>query len=446
VLTSQGGNLRSFIVTITLASLLVGCSPTGSDVPSGQSATVAGETDSAAEVTPDGESSSAEGDENLLDLQEVKSSCLPANAKRLTPEELEEVALAWASCESQSARVFVAGLNPMSSQVFSAIVTNPDVRVLGELAQNPSAIVAFEAVFDGASPEVRAGIARSKLPTDQQRLELSQDPEEAVRVAVAESYETPNRLLSKLSSDSSLRVRDAATKRLLGGTFCGSNVPVDAYLGVFGGAGPDVWQAKRGSGEISLLPLGTCRFLLNEQDNSGRTTKRLADGTWSQKLNKVSFSLISGSLLSKGGDPDKILAGKLTNKGLVLTSRGKQLIVLKSKSYDWAKVQDDLRRFQPGSDSSEPSIPEDGVYYQVSGTTSSASVTYRTSSGTSQAKVRVPWSNKISDLKPGAFLYVSAQNETKSGSVSCRIVVDGVIISENTSSGAFKVVSCEGRY
>lgn len=44
----------------------------------------------------------------------------------------------------------------------------------------------------------------------------------------------------------------------------------------------------------------------------------------------------------------------------------------------------------------------------------------------------------------GAFVYLSVQNAEEYGSVTCRIIVDGVEVSVNTSSGAYVIATCEG--
>jgi hypothetical protein len=47
---------------------------------------------------------------------------------------------------------------------------------------------------------------------------------------------------------------------------------------------------------------------------------------------------------------------------------------------------------------------------------------------------------------PGSFVYISAQNKDDNyGDISCRISTkDGAVISENTSSGQFAIVTCQG--
>jgi hypothetical protein len=52
---------------------------------------------------------------------------------------------------------------------------------------------------------------------------------------------------------------------------------------------------------------------------------------------------------------------------------------------------------------------------------------------------------QMDGFRSGDFVYLSIQNENGYGSVTCRIVVDGQIISENTSSGGYTIASCQGR-
>lgn len=44
----------------------------------------------------------------------------------------------------------------------------------------------------------------------------------------------------------------------------------------------------------------------------------------------------------------------------------------------------------------------------------------------------------------GDFVYVSVQNQQGAGSVTCRITVDGAVVSENTSSGGYVIATCQG--
>jgi hypothetical protein len=84
------------------------------------------------------------------------------------------------------------------------------------------------------------------------------------------------------------------------------------------------------------------------------------------------------------------------------------------------------------------------VTYKVTGTASRASLTYENEQGgTEQTEIRIPWQESMT-VKRGAFLYLSAQNEGESGSVTCEIWVDNVKWKESTSSGAYVIASCSG--
>lgn len=81
------------------------------------------------------------------------------------------------------------------------------------------------------------------------------------------------------------------------------------------------------------------------------------------------------------------------------------------------------------------------VRYVVSGSAGRASLTYTNSQGgTSQEKVSLPWSIEYS-MRPRDFMYISAQNERESGSVTVEIWVGGVRKKASTSSGAFVIAS-----
>ena len=85
------------------------------------------------------------------------------------------------------------------------------------------------------------------------------------------------------------------------------------------------------------------------------------------------------------------------------------------------------------------------VTYEVTGTASSASMTYETPGGTSQqSDMSLPWSHTFS-AEEGQFLYISAQNQDRAGTVTAAIKVDGVIAKSSTSSGAYVIASTSGR-
>lgn len=92
------------------------------------------------------------------------------------------------------------------------------------------------------------------------------------------------------------------------------------------------------------------------------------------------------------------------------------------------------------------------VVYEVLGSAESVSITAETPTGTSQADNRaVPLRDADNsefglsfDFQRGDFVYIAAQNEGKTGTVTCRIKVDGEVVSENTAEGAFSIATCKG--
>lgn len=89
------------------------------------------------------------------------------------------------------------------------------------------------------------------------------------------------------------------------------------------------------------------------------------------------------------------------------------------------------------------------VGYELDGTARSADITYTTPSGMGQQQgVDVPLTLKNGTLgiqlvmSDGAVPYISAQN-TGSGSITCRILVDGAVVAENTSHGEFAIATCQ---
>lgn len=92
------------------------------------------------------------------------------------------------------------------------------------------------------------------------------------------------------------------------------------------------------------------------------------------------------------------------------------------------------------------------VHYEVEGTAKGANLTFQTPSGTSQLNGKaVPLANKNTgvrgiryDMPAGSFVYLSAQNTGSSGTITCRITVNGVVVAENSSSGSYAIASCSG--
>lgn len=91
------------------------------------------------------------------------------------------------------------------------------------------------------------------------------------------------------------------------------------------------------------------------------------------------------------------------------------------------------------------------VLYLVRGTATSADLTMKTPTGTSQqSDIAVPLETKSGktgleyQFDYGEFVYISAQNKDKSGTISCVIQVDGIAVSTNQSSGAYAIATCDG--
>jgi hypothetical protein len=82
------------------------------------------------------------------------------------------------------------------------------------------------------------------------------------------------------------------------------------------------------------------------------------------------------------------------------------------------------------------------IEYRVTGTASRVDVTYTNrDGGTSQESSRtVPWSHEF-ECGHDNFLYISAQNNGSSGSVTVTIYKNGTAIKTSTSSGAYVIAT-----
>jgi hypothetical protein len=76
------------------------------------------------------------------------------------------------------------------------------------------------------------------------------------------------------------------------------------------------------------------------------------------------------------------------------------------------------------------------IRYEVSGNSGAADfVTHEVNNGPEQdTKVRLPWSKELTAGQGFQALVLSAQN-AGAGWISCRILVDGNVVSEHTSNG-----------
>ena len=84
------------------------------------------------------------------------------------------------------------------------------------------------------------------------------------------------------------------------------------------------------------------------------------------------------------------------------------------------------------------------VMYRVTGSGSSFDVTMSNEDGvTSQLdNVNSNWSYSFHTEDERHFLYVSAQNQSNSGSVTTEIYIDGTLEKSSTSNGAYVIASC----
>jgi hypothetical protein len=88
------------------------------------------------------------------------------------------------------------------------------------------------------------------------------------------------------------------------------------------------------------------------------------------------------------------------------------------------------------------------ITYQVVGTARSASITYENmQGGTEQGDYKLPIKKEwtyTGSVPAGQFLYISAQNDSESGTVTCQILVDGTVWKTSTSSGAYVICTASG--
>lgn len=85
------------------------------------------------------------------------------------------------------------------------------------------------------------------------------------------------------------------------------------------------------------------------------------------------------------------------------------------------------------------------VKYKVTGTAETVDVTYENSSGgvSQESDVEVPWSYSFTG-EPGDFVYISAQNQGQTGTVTVTIYRDGDVFKTSTSEGAYVIATASG--
>lgn len=82
------------------------------------------------------------------------------------------------------------------------------------------------------------------------------------------------------------------------------------------------------------------------------------------------------------------------------------------------------------------------VRYEVGGNAAQVALTYRNASGASEQRDdQPPWSIEFA-AETGAYLAVTAFNKTNSGTVSCKLYVDGRLVQEASSEGGYKLARC----
>ena len=90
------------------------------------------------------------------------------------------------------------------------------------------------------------------------------------------------------------------------------------------------------------------------------------------------------------------------------------------------------------------------ILLEVVGEGRGASVTLRDLNGTRQFDTGFPMTRTTGELGlsgtfgVGDFYYISAQNMSGSGWVSCRVTIEGVVVSEVRSDGGYKIATCSG--
>jgi hypothetical protein len=85
------------------------------------------------------------------------------------------------------------------------------------------------------------------------------------------------------------------------------------------------------------------------------------------------------------------------------------------------------------------------ILYRVEGTASKASITLSNAGGdTEQLDVSVPWEKSL-QMKPGSFVYISAQSNNENRTITCIVKVNGNEAKRTTSNGDYVIASCSGR-
>lgn len=100
----------------------------------------------------------------------------------------------------------------------------------------------------------------------------------------------------------------------------------------------------------------------------------------------------------------------------------------------------------PGVTDKQTGKSERIVVFEVAGTAASASnITYGLGGNMSQDNgQKLPWSKQAKSTDAFLFTSLSAQSAGGSGTITCKVTVDGKLVAENTSQGQYAVVTCSG--
>lgn len=91
-----------------------------------------------------------------------------------------------------------------------------------------------------------------------------------------------------------------------------------------------------------------------------------------------------------------------------------------------------------------PPTPSKYVTYELSGDNGARNITYVGNELTvaQEMSAELPWSRTLEQLTPSSgYFSISAQNPA-AGSLTCRIVVDGQVVSQKSTTVAKNVVTC----
>ena len=98
----------------------------------------------------------------------------------------------------------------------------------------------------------------------------------------------------------------------------------------------------------------------------------------------------------------------------------------------------------PGAPAGPDAPAANEVTFEVTGSGSAGAITYSRGSSVAQVSgVDLPWEQTLPGAEGPAEYSVSAVGA--SGEISCRIVIDGVVLAEETA-GEYPAVSCSGRF